>query len=113
MAVVSGVLAWREATSPQAQFWLLASFLTNCILNIAWSLLFFKLKRPDWALVETVFLWASILWMILVTYPLSTTASYLLLPYLIWVSIASVLNLKTVTLNGPFNEPKRNFNPYL
>ncbi len=59
-------------------------------------------KPPDWALVETVFLWASILWMIIVTYPLSATASLLLLPYLIWVSIASVLNLKTVTVNGPF-----------
>ncbi len=103
LAVIAGVVAWRQTTSVQSQLWLLASFATNCILNVAWSLLFFKLKRPDWALVETVFLWASIVWMMIVTYPLSSTACLLLLPYLVWVSIASVLNWVTVKMNGPFH----------
>jgi translocator protein len=102
LAVIAGVLAWRQTNSAQSQLWLLASFATNCVLNVVWSLLFFKLKRPDWALVETVFLWASIVWMMIVTYPLSSTACLLLLPYLVWVSIASVLNWVTVKMNGPF-----------
>jgi translocator protein len=102
MAVIAGIFAWREAATALDQRWLLASFGINCVLNIAWSGLFFKLKRPDWALIETVFLWASIVFMIAVSYTLSKTASLLLLPYLIWVSIASVLNWKLVKMNGPF-----------
>jgi translocator protein len=102
MAVISGVLAWRQAPDTSAKNWLMISFGVNCVLNIAWSWFFFKLKRPDWALIETCFLWLSILGMMAATYPLSLTATLLLLPYLIWVGIASVLNWVTVKMNGPF-----------
>jgi translocator protein len=102
LAVISGVLAWRQAPDAHAKNWLLISFSVNCTLNIAWSWFFFKLKRPDWALIETCFLWLSIVGMMAATYPLSTTATLLLLPYLIWVGIASVLNWVTVKMNGPF-----------
>ncbi len=102
MAVISGVLSWRQAPDASTKNWLMISFGVNCTLNIAWSWFFFKLKRPDWALIETCFLWLSIIGMMAVTYPISTTAALLLLPYLIWVSIASVLNLVTVKMNGPF-----------
>jgi translocator protein len=102
LAVVAGILGWRQAATPLEQQLLLLSFGVNCVLNAGWSGLFFKLRRPDWALVETCFLWASIIWMIAAVYPLSATASLLLIPYLIWVSIASVLNWKIVQLNKPF-----------
>jgi translocator protein len=103
MAVISGVLAWHQAHDANAKNWLMISFGVNCTLNIAWSWLFFKLKRPDWALIETCFLWLSIVGMMAATYPISTTATLLLLPYLIWVGIASVLNWVTVKMNGPFS----------
>jgi translocator protein len=102
LAVIAGILAWRKAATPFDQQGILFSFGINCLLNAGWSGLFFKLRRPDWALIETCFLWASIVWMILVVYPLSATAALLLIPYLIWVSIASVLNWKIVQLNKPF-----------
>jgi translocator protein len=106
MAAISGVLAWRQASNSSAQFWLVISFGVNCVLNIAWSWFFFKLKRPDWAMIETCFLWLSIVLMMIVTYPMSTMASLLLVPYLIWVSIASVLNWVTVKMNRPFGALK-------
>jgi translocator protein len=102
LAVIAGILAWRQTATPFDRQHLLLSFGVNCVLNAGWSGLFFKLRRPDWALVETCFLWASIVWMMIATYPLSTTAALLLVPYLIWVSIASVLNWKIVQLNKPF-----------
>lgn len=102
LAVIAGILAWRQAATPFDRQHVLLSFGVNCVLNAGWSGLFFKLRRPDWALVETCFLWASIIWMMVAIYPLSVTAALLLVPYLIWVSIASVLNWKIVQLNKPF-----------
>jgi tryptophan-rich sensory protein len=72
------------------------------VLNILWSPLFFKLRRPDWALIEVPFLWLSILAPIVLLAPISRTASLLMAPYLVWVSFAAVLNLTIVQLNRPF-----------
>jgi benzodiazapine receptor len=64
-----------------------------------WSPLFFNLKRPDWALIEVPFLWLSIVALILGMAPFSALASWLLVPYLLWVSFAAFLNLTIVRLN--------------
>ncbi len=102
LGIIAAILAWREAQTPFNRQHIIISFGVNCVLNAAWSGLFFKLRRPDWALIETCFLWASIIWMIVAVLPLSGLAALLLAPYLIWVSIASVLNWKIVQLNKPF-----------
>ena len=80
-------------------FWALA---INSVLNIAWSGIFFKLRRPDWALREVVLLWVSVLSLILVLGSVSGLAGLLLVPYLLWVSTASFLNLRIVQMNRPF-----------
>jgi tryptophan-rich sensory protein len=77
-------------------FWL------NAALNILWSILYFRLQRPDWSLYEAVFLWLSVLAILLTIRKVSTKYSLYMLPYLIWVTIAIVLNLDIVQLNGPF-----------
>lgn len=102
LAVFAGEYAWRVAPDQTSRVILLVVFLANCIFNIAWSVIFFKMKRPDWALIEAAFLWGSVLAMILVCYPYAKIASALLLPYLLWVTIASVLNRAVIRLNGPF-----------
>ena len=61
------------------------------------------MQRPDWALVEVVFLWLSIAALIVGLWRLSRLASTLLIPYAVWVAVAAVLNYETVELNGPFN----------
>jgi len=80
-------------------------FGAHFILHFAWSPLFFKAKRPDWALIENVFLWLSVLSLFLVLPRYSELAGWLNLPYLTWVSFAFVLNWKIVQLNRPF-EPQ-------
>lgn len=61
-------------------------------LNSLWSILFFGLKSPISALIEIILLWVAILMTIIYFYKTSRTASYLLIPYILWVSFAAVLN---------------------
>lgn len=102
LAVIATALAWTAAEGTPARpliFWTLS---INAILNIGWSGIFFKLRRPDWALGEVVLLWFSIVALIVALGSVSTWAGILLIPYLVWVSIASFLNLRIVQLNAPF-----------
>jgi tryptophan-rich sensory protein len=72
-----------------------------------WSPLFFNLKRPDWALIEVLFLWLSILGLMIGLARFSTLAVWLLLPYLLWVTFAAFLNLTIVRMNRPFGQGGR------
>ena len=74
-------------------------FAVAFISNLAWSPLFFTLKRPDIALIEVVFLWASVLVMCIALRQFSVTASWMIVPYLAWVSFAAILNGAIVRLN--------------
>ena len=64
----------------------------NFILNVFWSILYFGLKNPAIAFYEIIFLFSSIIAMILINYRINKTAFYLLIPYLLWVGFAGVLN---------------------
>ena len=77
-------------------------FAVNFLLHLVWSPLFFKWKRPDWAMAEMPLLWLSILAMIVALPPYSAWAPWLLAPYLAWVSFAMWINWAIVRLNGPF-----------
>lgn len=77
-------------------------FAANFALHLAWSPLFFKAKRPDWALYENVFLWFSVLALCVVLPHHSLFAGWLNMPYICWVSFAFFLNWKIVQLNRPF-----------
>ena len=104
LTATSGVLAWTGDPDPIARGVLLAAFVVNGLLNIAWSVLFFRLRRPDWALAEVAALWLSIVALVLITGRVSGAAGLMNLPYLAWVSTAACLNLRIVRLNAPFGE---------
>lgn len=74
-------------------------FLLHLLLNAAWSGIFFALHRPGWAFVEILVLWVFIVTIILVFRPIDTVAAYLLIPYLLWVSFATILNANLWWLN--------------
>jgi benzodiazapine receptor len=105
LCAISGWLAWQAADTAALRRRVAVLFGVNAMLNILWSALYFKLQRPDWALFEVVFLWLSILALIMGLWRLSRWASLLLITYWVWVSIAAVLNVQTVMLNGPFGAP--------
>lgn len=105
LAAVSGVLAWRGAPDRASRTRMIWLFALNGALNVLWTALFFRIKRPDWALYEVGFLWLSIVALMVALAPSSRTASWLLVPYLLWVSFAAFLNWEIVRLNGPFEAP--------
>ena len=102
LAAFAAVKSWDAASSNAEHALVVGLFAVNGVLNILWSFLFFKLQRPDWALVEVVALWLSILALIVGLATLSTRGSLAIVPYLLWVSFAAVLNRTIVRLNAPF-----------
>ncbi len=101
-ATIAWIIAWEKATLRKQKVVLSILFLSNGFFNLLWSLLYFKLHRPDWSLYEALFLWSSVLAIIVFTWSFSRQSSLLMMPYIIWVSLAILLNLGTVNLNGPF-----------
>ena len=69
------------------------------ILNVLWSILFFGLRNPLLALIEILLLWFFIYETFLKFNRINATAGYLLVPYLVWVGFATILNASIVYLN--------------
>jgi translocator protein len=105
LAALSFVAAWRAAPDRRSRAWIVGLFALNGLFNVLWSAFFFRLRRPDWALLEVCLLWLSILMLIVALARVSRLASRLLIPYLAWVTLAALLNLAVVRLNYPFQEP--------
>jgi len=74
-------------------------FLVHLFFNAVWSIIFFGLHDIALALVDILVMWGMIIAMILKFYPIKKTASYLLLPYIMWVTLATVLNYAVWVLN--------------
>lgn len=74
-------------------------FFVQLFLNFWWSFLFFKFQLLGISLIEIVLMWLSILWMIIEFKKINKTAAYLQIPYLAWVTFASLLNLAIWYLN--------------
>jgi len=104
LTAIACVRGWLLGTEGDFRFWLITLVVLNGVLNIGWSWLFFTLRRPDWALLEVVPLWLSVLALMLLLRPLLPVNHLLLLPYLIWVGYASTINLAVVRYNGPFGK---------
>lgn len=93
---------WQSVVDEGSRKRVVWAFSLNGALNVLWSVLFFTLKRPDYALAEVVLLWLSIAGLMWMARPISGQALWLLIPYLAWVSFAAALNLAVVRLNAPF-----------
>lgn len=77
----------------------LRPFGAQLALNTAWSIVFFGLQSISGGLLVIILLWLAIVWTIIGFLKVSKTAAYLLIPYLLWVSFASVLNYFIFMLN--------------
>lgn len=88
----------QKATAAQTKSILLI-FAVQLTLNFFWSILFFAAKQLGLALVEIIFMWSAILGMIIIYYPINKAAALLQIPYLLWVSFATLLNASIWKLN--------------
>jgi len=107
LIATSGVLAWEHAPDDATRMRLVELFALNAILNIAWSPLFFKLRRPDWAFIELLPFWLSILALVILIAGIWPLAALIISPYLAWVTFAGWLNWRVVQLNKPFGKGRQ------
>jgi benzodiazapine receptor len=99
--VLMGVAAWMVWKQPSSQLrtYALAWFLIQLGLNFLWSLIFFRWHAIAGALGEISILWLAILATMVLFWELYPPAGWLMVPYLAWVSFATMLNLGIFRLN--------------
>lgn len=95
----SAFLIWKKGLKKKHVKEALYYFIAQLVFNFMWSILFFGLKSPIFGLLDILVLWVLILITMIKFYKLSKPAAYLLIPYLLWVSFATLLNLSIVFLN--------------
>lgn len=96
---ISAFLVWRVGLSEPNVRIALIIFVIQLILNVFWSVAFFGLRSPIAGLIVIIVLWVAILLTILSFAKVSITAGILLIPYILWVSFASILNATIYVLN--------------
>ena len=99
MMGVSLFLIWKEGTGNALVKPALSIFIAQLVLNLLWSVVFFGMQSISGGLVIIILLWIAIIFTITKFQKISTTAGILLIPYLLWVSFASVLNFFFYRLN--------------
>ncbi len=96
---ISAGIVWNKGFYHKWVKTALYHFAFQLLLNGAWSLLFFGLKEPFWALIDIVLLFIFLILTIKWFKIVSNTAAYLLVPYAVWVLFAAVLNFEIWRLN--------------
>ena len=77
----------------------LLPIIVNIVSNVTWTTLFFRFQNFDLALIDILIVWGSIFWIILLFWKKKRWISYAQIPYLLWVSFASVLMFSIWILN--------------
>lgn len=95
---ISFWIIWQSKPSKlkkRAVYW----FILQMALNAVWTPIFFGLKNPEFALFVITALWISIFQTIRFFSRITKSAGYLLIPYILWVSFATLLNAAIAWLN--------------
>jgi translocator protein len=92
-------LIWKSESDKILKQTAIVLFVVQLLFNFFWSIIFFYAKQPGWAFIEIISLWAFIFLTIVFFNKISSTAAWLLIPYILWVSFASVLNFYIWKLN--------------
>ncbi len=84
---ISVYLIWQKGE--KQALWL---FWIHLFFNATWSIIFFGLQSPFWALLNIIIIWLFIITLMIKFWKINKWATYLLVPYFLWVSFASILN---------------------
>ena len=96
---ISLFLVWNADINTKAKQTALVLFFIQLILNTLWSYFFFYLQSPLYGLIEIVTLLIFIIFTMLKFFPIRSLAGLLLVPYVLWVGFAAVLNYSIWQLN--------------
>lgn len=92
-------LVWNSGAAEDVKRTAVTLFIVQLVLNFLWSFVFFYAQQPGWALVNIILMWIFIFLTILWFGKISSLSAWLLVPYICWVSFASVLNYAIWKLN--------------
>ena len=98
LMAIAAWLVWRESGLAGAAL-PLGVYLLQLVLNAAWSWLFFGRHQLGLAFIEILLLWGAILVTIILFWSVKPLSGILLVPYLLWVTFAAVLNVTLWRLN--------------
>ena len=98
LMAVAAWMVWRQGEHPGARS-ALVSYVVQLILNGLWSWIFFGRQRIGLALLDLLVLWIAVLATLILFWRVRGSCGLLLLPYLVWITLAGVLNLAVWHLN--------------
>ncbi len=99
MMGIAFFLIWKSGAPADTKKIAMTAYFVQLAFNFAWSLIFFYMEQPGWALVDILLMWAAIFYTIIAFGKISTSAAWMLVPYISWVSFATVLNFAIWKLN--------------
>jgi len=99
LMAIAAWLVWKRRSDSEV-IPAMTAYFCQLAFNVLWSLIFFGLKLPGWAVVDIVVLWLAIVLAILQFSRVSRAAAWLLAPYLAWVTFATALNIAIWHLNA-------------
>jgi len=91
LSAISTLLVWNQKPSNPNFKWIVKLFITNAILNVGWSYLFFGLHRIGWPIAEMVILNLTTIILIVLLWKRTLWSAILLIPYVVWVVFATYL----------------------
>ncbi len=100
LMAVAAFLVWRRGLRTLGVKGALLAYLVQLVLNILWSVIFFGLKSPLFGMVVILLLWFGIIVTTVRFFWISRAAAWLMVPYVLWVTFASALNIGVFILNG-------------
>lgn len=96
---ISFYLVWKKGVASKRNREAVYTFIVQLGLNALWTPVFFGFRNTFWGLIVLIILLVYIVKTILAFLKINKTAAYLLLPYLIWVCFATILNFSVWYLN--------------
>jgi benzodiazapine receptor len=100
MIAIAAYLVWKRRNRTPVYTFTKAIYFVQLLLNFSWSIVFFGMHQILGALVIILLLWVFIIFNMYSFGKFSKAAAWLFLPYLLWVSFASVLNFSIYMLNS-------------
>jgi benzodiazapine receptor len=98
---ISVFLVWQKGLATDGAMLAFILFWIQLAFNALWSVIFFGMKSKEGGVIIIIVLWLLILATIIASFRVSGWAGALLIPYIVWVSIASYLNIGVWLLNKP------------
>src|SRR4030043_300591 len=98
---ISVFLVWQNGLGAKGALLTFTLFWAQLAFNAFWSIIFFGMKSKGGGVIIIIVLWLLILATMIASFQVSVWAGVLFIPYIMWVSIASYLNIGVWLMNKP------------